>query len=164
MMCKLSKFLYWLIPVKSFKSYLINKHFSACSQCQREIEEESRLKELLGIPEWAKKEQSLWPQIQQRISIPSVKAGRIGRRHKSFLWKKWRWAMAGFVLAVIIGLVFLIHQNFLIRTAEDSVLEIDNPRIIIKHAEIKGKKAKPYIYQTPYVSFIWFAETRNSGG
>ena len=72
--------------------------------------------------------------------------------------------MAGFVFAAVIGLGLLIHQNFLKRTPEESAVEIDTPRIIIKHAEIKGKKAKPYIYQTPYVSFIWFAETKNSGG
>lgn len=153
-----------MIPAKNFKSYLIKKHFATCARCQKENEIESKLKKMFVTPNWIKTEKSLWPQIKQKISVPEGKAIRIERKHEPIFRRKWSWAMAGFIFAAIIGLGLLIHQNYFKRTPEESVIEIDKPRIIIKHAEIKGKKAKPYIYQTPYVSFIWFAETKNSGG
>ena len=37
-------------------------------------------------------------------------------------------------------------------------LAIKNPQVKIIHAEIQGKKAKPYIYQTTENLFIWFDE------
>jgi hypothetical protein len=163
-MCKFYKFLYWMIPVKSFRSYLIKKHFAACSRCQREVEKESHLKELLAVPNWIETEKSLWPQIKQKILVPEEKVIRIESKHESFFRRKWSWAMVGFVFAGVVGLGLLVRQSYLKRTPEERILEIDKPRITIKHAEIKGKKAKPYIYQTPYVSFIWFAEIKNSGG
>jgi hypothetical protein len=37
-------------------------------------------------------------------------------------------------------------------------------RIKINYAEIKGKKAISYIYQTPNASFVCFTQSKNSGG
>ncbi len=159
-MCKFYKFLYWLIPVKRFQSFLIRKHFSGCDRCQREIEMDNRLKEMV-IPDWIRAEESLWPQIKPRLSIPEEKTFIKEKKDGSFSFKKWHWAMAGLALVCVMGLSFLIYQNFLKKPpAEEAALVNEMSRVKITYAEIKGKKAMPYIYQTPTVSFIWFAETK----
>jgi hypothetical protein len=59
------------------------------------------------------------------------------------------------------GLSFLIYQNFLKKPpVEKAALVNEMSRVKITFAEIKGKKAIPYVYQTPTVSFIWFEETK----
>lgn len=163
-MCKIYKFFYKLIPLKSFKSLLIKKHFSVCSFCQKESKIDSQLKEILAPPSWIKKEESLWPQISLRLHPTEKEAPRTERKHDFSFPKKWQWAMASLVLVAAIALSLWIQQNFLKRASEDAPVLKGNPRVWIKQAEIKGKKAKPYIYQTTDKSFIWFSETKNSGG
>jgi len=159
-MCKLCRFLYRLIPGKSFQAFLIKKHISSCSQCQKEIEEaNSRIKEISIIPDWVKVEESLWPQIKQKLYTQEGKVLKTKRKRGFPLLRKWHWAMACLFLAVVIGLSLLIHQNFLTKTSiEETCFTEENPRIKIKYAEIKGNAAKPYIYQTPTKSFIWFSK------
>jgi hypothetical protein len=38
------------------------------------------------------------------------------------------------------------------------------PRVQVISVELKGKPAKPYIYQTPKASFIWIAPFKDIGG
>jgi len=163
-MCRFLKLLYWLVPLKSFQSFLINKHFSSCSRCQKGIEIDNQLKEILATPDWVKQEESLWPQIKPKLYASGKEEFKTGRKYEFYYLKKWEWVAVGFVFAVVIGLSFLIQQNLITRTSEEAALGKENPRILIKHAEIKGKKARPYIYQTPDISYIWFSETKNSGG
>jgi len=157
-MCKFCKLLYRLIPGKRIQSILIKKHIANCSQCQKEIEEASSLiKETSIVPNWIEATENLWPQIKQKIYAREEKAEKHRRKYGISLHGKWRWAMAFVFLALVIGLVVLIHKNFFTRTSiEETYLTKEKPRITIKYAEIKGKKAKPCIYQTPNASFIWF--------
>jgi len=157
-MCKFCKLLYRLIPWKRFQSILIKKHIANCSQCQKEIEEASGLiKGTSILPNWIEATENLWPQIKQKIYAQEEKAEKHRRKYGISMHGKWRWAMAFVFLAFVIGLAVLIHRNFFTRTsAEETYLTKEMPRITIKYAEIKGKKAKPCIYQTPNASFIWF--------
>ena len=159
-MCKICKLLYRLLPGRSFQAFLIKKHITNCSQCQKEIEEaNNRIKETSIFPNWVKAEGSLWPQIRQKLHDQEEKAQKIKRKYSFSLAKKRSWAMACLFLAILIGGGVLIHKNFLTRASIEEInLTKENPRIRIKYAEIKGKKAKPYIYQTPKASFIWLGE------
>lgn len=163
-MCRLYKLLYKLFPVKSFQSFLIEKHFSICSSCQKETEIESQLKNVLATPCWIAKEESIWPQIREKLYSQRKKTLKADRAFQPFFLKKWKWAAVGLVLVVSIGVVLLVHTNLKRESAGAEALLEDTPRIVIKHAEIEGKKARAYIYQTPEISFIWFSEIKNNGG
>jgi len=158
-MCKFFKFLYRLIPVRNFQSFLIKKHFSGCYCCQKEMEINDLLKEIIVIPDWIKAEKSIWPQIKPVLHTPEEKALKIKRKYEVSFFKKWRWAIAGLALVIVMGLSLMVHQNFI----KESFSK-EKPRIEITYAEIKGKKAKPFIYQTPNMSFIWFAKAKDNGG
>ena len=163
-MCRLYKLLYKLFPVKSFQSFLIKKHFSICSSCQKETEIESQLKNVLAAPSWIAKEESIWPQIREKLYSQRKKTLKAERTFQPFFLKKWKWAAVGLVLVVAVGVVLLVQINYQKKSAEEEALVRETPRVVIEHAEINGKKARPYIYQTPEISFIWFSEIKNNGG
>jgi len=163
-MCRLYKLLYKLFPVKSFQSFLIEKHFSVCSSCQKETEIESQLKNVLAVPNWIVQEEIMWPQIREKLYSQRKKLFKTKKTLQPFFFAKWKWAVASLVFVVAFGVIIMIHINFQRKSAEEEALLEDTPRVVIKHAEINGKKARPYIYQTPEISFIWFSEAKNNGG
>lgn len=163
-MCRLYKLLYKLFPVKSFQSFLIEKHFSVCSSCQKETEIENQLNKVLAAPSWIAKEESIWPQIREKLYSQRKKTLKADRTFQPFFFTKWKWAAVILVLVVAVGLVLLVQTNFERKSSEAEALLEDTPRVVIKHAEIEGKKARVYIYQSPEISFIWFSEIKNNGG
>lgn len=163
-MCRLYKLLYKLFPVKSVRSLLIEKHFSVCSSCQKETEIESQLKNLLTVPSWIAEEESIWPLIREKIYSQRKKQIKAEKALKPYFIQKWKWATVSLVFVVAIGLILLVQINYQRKSAEAEVFVKETQKVVIKHAEINGKKAKPYIYQTPEISFIWFSEAKNKGG
>ena len=163
-MCRIYKLLYAIIPVKRFRSFLIESHFSVCPNCQRETEIESYPEDMLADPDWIAKEESMWPQIKEKIFSQRKKSFKAEKTLKPFFLPKWKWAAVGLVLVIAVGAVLMIQTNFQKKSAEPEVLVKETPRVTIEHAEIDGKKARAYIYQTPEISFIWFSEAKDNGG
>lgn len=163
-MCRLYKLLYTLFPLKRFRSILIERHFSVCPSCQKETELESYLKDMLVGPDWIGKEENLWPQIKEKIYSQRKKSFKSEKTLEPFFFKKWKWAAVGLALIVAVGAVLIVQTNFQRKSRETEALVKETPRVVIEHAEIEGKKARAYIYQTPEISFIWFSEGKNNGG
>ena len=163
-MCRLYKFLYTLFPLKRFRSFLIEKHFSVCSSCKKETELESYLKDMLAAPDWIAKEESMWPQIREELNSQRKKSVKEEKTLQPFFFRKWKWAAVGLFLVVAVGVFLMVQTDFQKKSAETKALEKETPRIVIEHAEIDGKKARAYIYQTPEISFIWFSEAKDNGG
>ena len=158
-MCKLIRSLYSLIPILSFRAYLIRKHLSLCPKCQREWIIGNSSEESFTMPEWIKNEHSLWPRIQERIHTVELEEIRYRRRKKTFLFPRRQWALAGLALLILVGISFVLDKNWIHKSTKREVsLALKNPRVNIIHAEIHGKKAKPFIYQTQENLFIWFDE------
>lgn len=157
--------MYSILPFKTIRSALIKKHFEVCEDCQEIIQPEKPLNEVEAIKAWAQKEKSLWPEII--LDFKKLKHAKPAPDKTSIFHprKIWRWALVCLVIIVASGIGLLINENFFKEASiEETLLEEDNPRVDIEYAEIKGKKAIPYIYQTPNISYIWLSETKKSGG
>jgi hypothetical protein len=111
-------------------------------------------------PEWIARELSLWPQIQERIQAGELEELLSARRKKRFLFPRWQWVMAaGSALLILLGISFVLNKGFFRRSTKAEVsLAMKNPQVNIIYAEIHGKKAKPFIFQTQENLFIWFDE------
>jgi hypothetical protein len=159
-MCKLIRFFYLLIPVNGFRALLIQAHISACSVCKNEWGMDLSGQEALTKPEWIAREHNLWPQIQKRIQAGEREKTRSMIREKTTLFPRWQWALAsGLVLIVLIGISFVLDIGLFRKTSKAEVSSVlINPRVDIIYAEIHGKRAKPFIYQTQENLFIWFDE------
>jgi hypothetical protein len=162
-MCKFIAFLYDLIPIQGFRAFLIKRHIAKCPICEKESAMETILEEKFKIPDWIESEQSLWPQIREKVFGPEPlpthrqKALRI-------MPPRWQWALAGIALLLVVGINLLIERDFdRKRIQGEFIATTTAPRIIITHAEIKGKQAKPFIYQTQGKYFVWFEESKSEG-
>lgn len=163
-MCSFFKFLYWLVPVKSFQSFLIKIHFSGCNRCRKETEIDNQLKEIIAVPEWVKAEEIMWPQVKTKVYTSEKKALKTVKKYKFSLFKKWRWATAFIALTILVAISFLIQKGLKREvSSEEALLTKSPPKVIVKRAELKGKKARPIIYQTSTVSIIFLVEDKEPG-
>jgi len=161
-MCEFYKFLYWVIPVKSLQSYLIKKHFSGCSFCQKEAAEDSQLKKILALTDAIKEEESLWPQIRSSLYAFSKEESELKEEPGFTPFKKRKWVLtASFLLVVIIvSLAGISYFLFL-----KSGFEMDSGKlaksVLVESATVQGKPAKIYLFQPKNrkLSIIWMDPT-----
>ncbi len=167
-MCKFYKFLYWLIPIKRFKSVLIRKHFANCSKCQREIEIEDRLKKILITPDKVREEGSLWPKIKLKLYTPEKVESKQGVKLSFLTIKKWQWVLAVF-LVLIVTVISITYKNLPIFQKSVEIKKDISPletRVIVEFAKVKNKPAKVYIFQSKNrkMSIIWIEPYNSTGG
>ena len=160
-MCKFITFLYDLIPIQSFRAYLIQKHFAKCPGCQNELDIDTLLEEKFKIPDWVESEPNLWPQIREKICTIDARPSSIRHRARRFSIPFWQWTAAGLALFALLGISLLVNRYFHQKNLRGEFIASSRlPRIIITHAEINGKKARPFVYQTREECFIWFEESK----
>jgi len=170
-MCKTYKILYAVLPIKKWKAALIRRHFERCPSCAEEVERINKAAGAFFRPDWIQDTTNLWPQICYKIASSEKRAVRIpseiGRGR--FRLRKWGWAgaSAAFLILGAIGFFILRHHDRSIPAPELAPPQVPValiPRVQVISAEIGGKPAKPYIYQTPAASFIWLAPSKDIGG
>jgi hypothetical protein len=113
------------------------------------------------MPEWIKKESSLWPSIRKRLSSPEWDAlsGKADRAAKRNFHLRWQWALAGLFIVLLAGTTFIFHNRTMPPTAKTDVSSLPKTAPIkITHAKIHGKRAMSFIYPTEENIFIWFDE------
>lgn len=161
-MCLIFKFLFWLFPIRSVRAAILRIHIDLCSRCQEEYEIENTAKEIMAVPDWIKAEPSLWPQINRKMILSKDKKTR--KRNKPNFNTKWFWATATLLIAAAVVLIVWTQQTVVKRFSfEEAVTTQGILPVTIKHAEVNGKTATSYVYQTQRISFIWFSETDKTG-
>ena len=160
-MCLFFKFLYWLLPVRGFRAAILRYHIDHCSRCQEECDIEDQTKDILAVPDWIKTEPSLWPQIKHEMARLEDKKQK--SRKRPYFITKWQWATASLFLVILVAVLIWTQRRVV-----DSTVQVEVPiaqevsQVSIKHAELNGKKATSYVYQTLKTSFIWFSETEKN--
>ena len=161
-MCLFFKFLFWLFPFRGFRALVLRIHIDKCGRCQREYEIENLMKDIMDVPDWIKAESSLWPQVKRKI-VPSGDEKTRKRKNPNFK-TKWHWAAATLLMAAAVVLIVWNQQPGVKRISfEEASATQKFPQVTIKHAEVNGKKATSFVFQTQKTSFIWFSETDKTG-
>lgn len=161
-MCLFFKFLYWLFPFRDFRVFILRAHMDRCQLCRGEYEIDELIQEALNPPGWIKDEPSLWPGVDRRIG--KGMAGKTSGEKKAKIFRKWAWVTASLVLAAAVLLVVWSRKNGgRYSPSEEAAINQNIPQVTIKRAELNGKKAASYVYQTPEISFIWFSEHEKNG-
>lgn len=161
-MCLFFKFLFWLFPFRSFRALVLHIHIDLCSRCQEEYEIEDLTKDILAVPDWIEEEPSLWPQVNRKMVTLGNEESR--KRKKPHFKTRWYWAAATLFMAAAVVLIVWNQQSSVKRISfEEATATQEIPQVTIKHAEVNGKKATSYVYQTQKISFIWFSETDKTG-
>jgi hypothetical protein len=170
-MCKIYKFLYAAIPIRKWESALIRRHFERCPRCAEEIIFKDHAASAIFEPDWIRETPNLWPQIRTKIisfeSRPETFRPEISPRQLRA--RGWRWAATAAAFLIVGTTGFFILRQYSHKTpGSESSLPKDliaaAPRVQVISADLGGKRAKAYIYQTPTASFIWIAPSKETGG
>lgn len=169
-MCRLHKFLYRALPVRKWRALIIKRHFDFCAVCQKEMNINLAIGSLPALPRWIGEEPSYWPKVRRKIAYFEEKA-RPPLKMRRFPSPRALRLAAGSLMILLLFVSILIYRKALQEKTEPEQLPQSEAstagkatRIKINYAEIKGKKAISYIYQTPNASFICFTQSKNSGG
>lgn len=164
-MCKFYRFMYFILPFKTIRSFLIKRHLGVCRDCRKTIQLDTPLPEVKWIKAWAQKEQSLWPEVVS--GIKSLEQAKAAPKKTSTFYplRMWRWATAFVVLTFLVIVTLVIHRGGERKASSRDVPGVQSPsKVIVKRAELKGKNARPIIFQTPTVSIIFLMEDKKNGG
>jgi hypothetical protein len=108
-------------------------------------------------PDWIEETPSLWPRIREAVAASETRGEvKIPERRPAFHSFR-RWALAS---AAAMLLLAGIAGRSEVGPADSGAL----PRVRLLSVELKGKKAKPYIFQTPKASFVWITPSKEIGG
>jgi predicted anti-sigma-YlaC factor YlaD len=146
-MCRLVERLFALIPVPAFRAWLLRSHIETCDLCRKRFEPAADLRTVAAPPDWIQAEESLWPEVRNRIRFRPERSGR-----------RWMWTIP----AAIAGLLLVIVAGY--RVFGPSSLPQDSTRVTIVRAEANGRKATTFLYQTPAASYVWIASPGNKNG
>jgi len=156
-MCRLVEWLFTLIPVPSFRVWLLKAHIETCDRCRKRHEPVGDLGTVAAPPDWIREEESLWPEVCNRIRMDTAKPATT-RFHRERSGRNWLWAIP----AAIAGLLLIIVGGY---QAFGPPSEPQNlTRVTIVRAEANGQKAFVSLYQTPAASYVWIASPENMNG
>jgi hypothetical protein len=117
------------------------------------------VEESFTMPAWIKNESSLWPHIKEKIQRMEQEPKSSQKSRSTFLLRRWQWATAGLALIILVGVILVVDRRKIQSpSGVETTLALKNPKIKIIHAEISGKEAKTFIYQTAENLHIWFDE------
>jgi predicted anti-sigma-YlaC factor YlaD len=169
--CKIYKILYAAIPLKKWKSAIIQRHFERCPSCAGEIDLENDVVRTFFKPDWIQEPSVVWPQVHAQILSQENEPEKIRSRIFPLRLRLPRWALAAaasvfFILGTIGYFLWTTHGHKIVGP-ESSLPKkptVAMPRVRVISVELEGKRAKAYIYQTPTATFIWIAPSKNIGG
>lgn len=157
MTCKLARFGYKVLPLSSWRAFLLERHLDHCPQCQSLLLDDETIRSLGMKADGLKAELSLWP---VPAACPEARTPRLG----------WRYAF-GFSLAAVLAWVAIEGLHFvhspvaaaptgLIRELEEN----DDSRVFaVLAAEIGTEPARSVIFKPrlPGMTIVWFEKIKN---
>jgi hypothetical protein len=162
----------------------VRGHLAGCAKCRKFYEDEKRLAGLIqdSLSLWAFHYRGVAPSVTSgHDPLSESRSKKIPRRYfrfpprwapdiraARFHYRLWRTAFGAALIILGISGFFLFR-----RPADKAVgfeaskrleLRETDPRVQVISVELKGKPAKPYIFQTPKASFIWIGPSKDIGG
>jgi hypothetical protein len=177
-MCRLFKILVAAVPFRSWKSAIVRRHLGRCERCAEALKAGDRAIASALKPDWIAGGPSLWPGVQEKIDAAEFSSRLPEALSQTHLRRSLRiarrWALAASISACLAAVVIVWvvvgrpdrrpWGAGLTPSGRPVVVPASAPRVQIISAEVGGKRAKTYIYQTPKGSFIWIAPQKEIGG
>lgn len=160
--CKLYKFLFRVLPIRTWQVFLMEKHLVVCSHCREDAAADDPVRWMLVSPEKAKTLPGIWPYVHKHMEDTGDSQTREpGQKRKwgPAIFPGWQWKAAAVGLVLLLVIVFFpfsfekkqstskIHQAGI--EAED--------RVVVKSVKIGSKAAKFYFFESkdPNKVIVW---------
>lgn len=163
-MCKLTKFLFWLAPIKKWQARILRGHFRMCDSCQKAFESDDNLKEVLFSPADTAHISSIGPEVMQKIQQnKNKKTLQLPQKQQRrfTLFTRWQWVTAmaaGFLLVLGIAVFHLFVLEKQPKPGE-KLHPLPQPTdVVIHYVKSGGKHARTFIVKENKANrtFIWF--------
>jgi hypothetical protein len=155
MICKWVRFGYKVLPLPSWRAFLLERHLGRCPECQSFILDNETIRSL-GITDASlQAELPLWP-------VPS------SRHETQVLRLGWRFAfglsLGAAILWAAFGIARIAHFGSLPQGTVTVTEAQDNACVFaVLEARIGGEPARPVIFkpQQPGMTIVWFEKIKN---
>lgn len=136
--CKIVDFLFFIIPLKRWRDFLIRRHFQKCPVCQDKVASSEEVKSLLINEGKVGELLELWPAVEKEL--------KEGKRKERFPMRrrlKWAYGAASLLAAAaaVIWLYFAITPDS--GPSKETLVE----RFQINYIKIGNKPARAYLFR-----------------
>ncbi|MBD3414075.1 MAG: hypothetical protein GF421_06570 [Candidatus Aminicenantes bacterium] len=153
--CKIINALYWILPLRPIRGWLIQTHILQCPRCMKKLASASEVRSLLITEHSLETKVDLWPSLHKKLNKPQEKT-----KSTSFFQKRWAYAAAG-ILAVIVSGIVVFHSWF----DHQHIGYLPPSRDFqIQYINVQNKPAHTYYYQCPDSDFVFIWAEKNKGG
>ncbi len=152
--CRTIEFLSHVLPIRTWRGNIIQRHIDACPSCQAKLAVRDEAKEYVIAPKAIGPFDSIWPAVEVEIravsKAPEQRILRVSR-----LWKQ----TAGVAAAAgVLFLLFLLMKSP--KTNEIPPPGAHNEEFRLDSLEVRGKPAMALFYQArdSQITIIWASE------
>lgn len=136
--CKLIDFLFFVFPLKVWRSFLIEHHIQKCPACCRKLAGLEKIRSLLIRESDVEDPEGLWPAVKARIMEKERKEQRI-------FWPRLRWIAGVSSLAVVIVAGIWLYLAFFQSRGPSEEILIE--RFQINYIRVENRPAKAFLFQ-----------------
>lgn len=154
--CKLSRFAFYILPLKILQDKLIQRHMLQCPECRARLAKKEEASAWLIQESDTQDIPDFWPQVEATLKSNQ------GTTVNAPLLFRWRWALraAGFVLAVTVSI--WIYSYYKPHLSSDEIQQPD--RFRLKYVRIAEEPAQTFLYQPKDTDMIFIWAGKNGGG
>lgn len=143
------KLLYRILPVNSFRAFLVDKHLSSCRACSGELAEDVVIEKKIVTSENINPGMDLWPGIKDGIlALEGAQRRQPERVSLStfFFGRKWQFGLAAALLVLALLVPILLYRGS--DVADPETAGIVNSEIVVKSIRIENRPAKTFYFQS----------------
>jgi len=136
--CKLIDFLFFVFPLKVWRSFLIQHHIQKCPACHKKLASLEKIKSLLIRESDVEDPEGFWSGVKARIMEEE-------RKEQRFFWPRLRWIVgAASLVVVIVAGIWLSLAFFQSKGPSEEILI---ERFQIKYIRVENRPAKAFLFQ-----------------
>jgi len=144
MTCMIYKWLFRIIPLKTWQVFLIKSHFRDCPVCGQKVEQIDGIRAAFFSARNFRLQPDLWPAIKKEVEQPADALKKNLIQMKRFPILRWQWIATSLV---VIGMAVLI-PGLLSRKSVETRKSVIAENIVVKSIKFNNRPAKTYFYQT----------------
>jgi hypothetical protein len=141
--CKMVELLYALVPLRSWRGFLIRRHMETCPRCQADLASREAVGSLLVQETGVNIGRSLWTGVESALMADSGAVNMKVRVVQLPVMRRWGWAVATAFLGVLLMSFLLLRDFRPERVSADAV----PARFELEYVRVGGQPANAVVYK-----------------
>jgi hypothetical protein len=142
--CKTVSFFYTLIPLRSWRAFLVRRHVESCAHCQASLASRAETRPLFVQERTLDIGRTLWAAVEPGLRDGTIDPTRTVGRRAAAGFRPRRWAFAAALLLVLVTGYWLLKD---FRPETVSAADGTPARFELAYVRVDGRPADVVIYQ-----------------